>query len=118
MKAVGVFVVVVAAIPAIAGVSVSAPVNNSNVATSVQYVATATTSCGKGVSAMGIYTAPNVLAYTLNGSTLNTQLSFNPRTYNTVGQERDNCGGRSAITITNDVRGSAAQVPLMASSNN
>ena len=86
MKAVGVFVVVVAAIPAIAGVSVSAPVNNSNVATSVQYVATATTSCGKGVSSMGIYTAPNVLKYTVNGSKLNTNLSFNSGTYHTVFQ--------------------------------
>ena len=118
MKAVGVFVVVVAAIPAIAGVSVSAPVNNSNVATSVQYIATATTSCGKGVSAMGIYTAPNVLAYTVNGSKLNTQLSFNPGTYNTVVQEWDNCGGSSAMPITIVVSGSAAQVQVMAPANN
>ena len=46
------------ATPAVAAVSVVAPLNNSNVATSVQYVATATTTCPKGVSAMGIYTAP------------------------------------------------------------
>ena len=39
---------------AFAGVSVTAPANNSAVATTVQYVASATTSCAKGVSAMGI----------------------------------------------------------------
>jgi len=43
---------------AFAGVSVSAPKNNSTVSTTIQFVASATTSCSKGVSAMGIYTAP------------------------------------------------------------
>ncbi|MGC1372557.1 MAG: hypothetical protein WA824_10510 [Candidatus Sulfotelmatobacter sp.] len=44
------------------GVSVTAPANNSTVGSPVNYVATATTSCSKGVSSMGIYTAPGVLA--------------------------------------------------------
>jgi phosphatidylinositol-3-phosphatase len=85
-----------------ATVSVSAPANGSTVGTPVQYVATATSSCSKGVSAMGIYTAPSVLAYSVNGASLNTSLTLNPGTYNTVVQEWDNCGGAStsAITIT------------------
>src|ERR1700758_4857138 len=87
-------------LPAVAQVSVTAPINNSNVATAVQYVATATTSCSKGVSAMGIYTAPNVLAYTVNGNKLNTELSFSPGTYNTVVQEWDNCGGSAKTPVT------------------
>ena len=86
------FAALAIATPAIAGVSVVAPLNNSNVASSVQYAASATTTCAKGVSAMGIYTAPNVLAYTVNGSTLNTELTLSPGTYNTrsrgVGQLR------------------------------
>jgi hypothetical protein len=112
------FVALAIATPAIADVSVSAPVNNSSVATSVQYVASATTSCGKGVSSMGIYTAPGVLAYTVNGSKLNTVLSLNPGTYHTVVEEWDNCGGASTTPITIVVTGSASQVQVMAPANN
>jgi hypothetical protein len=111
-------VVLAAAIPAVAGVSVSAPVNNSNVATTVQYVANAATSCTKGVSSMGIYTAPNVLAYTVNGASLNTLLSLNPGTYHTVVQEWDNCGGTSSTPITIVVSGSSSQVQVTAPANN
>ena len=60
---------------AFAGVFVSAPGNNSNVATTVQYVATANTSCSKGVAAMGIYTAPGKLAYKVSGAKINTLLT-------------------------------------------
>jgi|SRR5450631_817532 hypothetical protein len=105
MKRFTLFVALATATPALAGVSVVAPVNNSNVATSVQYVATATTTCAHGVSAMGIYTAPGVLAYTVSGSALNTQLTFNPGKYNTVVQEWDNCGGASKTPITITVAG-------------
>jgi len=118
MKLFSLFAALAIATPAIAGVSVSAPVNNSSVATSVQYVATATTGCNKGVSAMGIYTAPNVLAYTVNGSSLNTQLSLSPGTYYTVVQEWDNCGGSSATPITIQVSGGASQVQVVAPANN
>lgn len=118
MKLFSVFAVLAIAAPAFAGVSVSAPVNNSNVATNVQYVATATTGCNKGVSSMGIYTAPGGLAYTVNGSSLNTELSLNPGTYHTVVQEWDNCGGSGATPITIVVSGSASQVQVVAPANN
>src|ERR1700751_1351840 len=103
---------------AVAQVSVSVPANNSNVATTVQYVAAATTSCAKGVSAMGIYTAPNVLAYTVNGNKLNTELTLTPGTYNTVVQEWDNCGGVSKTPVTIFVKGSAPEVQVLAPTNN
>src|SRR5215469_5382731 len=106
------------ALPASAQVSVTAPANNSNVATTVQYVATATTSCGKGVSAMGIYTGPNVLAYTVNGNKLNTVLTLSPGTYNTVVQEWDNCGGAEKTPVTIFVKGGAPEVQVRAPSNN
>lgn len=83
-----------------ATVTVSAPQNNSTVAPQVQYVASATTTCAYGVSAMGIYTAPGVLAYQISGASLNTLLQLNPGTYDTVVQEWDNCGGSSAVPIT------------------
>jgi hypothetical protein len=97
MKMLRLFAGLAIASPAVAGVSVVAPRNNSNVATSVQYVAITTTACA-------IYTASNVLAYTLRGSKLNTVLSLKPSTYITVVQEWDNCSGlfrrRERLTLT------------------
>jgi hypothetical protein len=85
---------------ALASVSVSAPANGSTVSTTVQYVASASSSCSKGVSAMGIYTAPGLLAYSAPGDKLNTTLTLNPGVYNTVVEEWDNCGGASTTPIT------------------
>src|SRR6266516_6646739 len=87
---------------AFAGFSVFLLANNSSVPAPVHFVATATTGCSSGVSSMGIYTAPYVLAYKVSGSSLNTYLSLAPGTYNTVVQEWDKCGGASktAVTIT------------------
>jgi acid phosphatase len=68
----------------------------------VHFAATASTSCAAGVSSVGIYTAPYVLAYKVSGATLNTYLTLNPGTYNTVIQEWDKCGGssKSGMTVT------------------
>jgi Phosphoesterase family len=57
---------------------------------------------------MGIYTAPYVLAYKVNGATLNTYLSLSPGTYYTVVQEWDNCGGATKTPITITVTGSTS----------
>ncbi len=92
---------------ALASVSVSAPANGSSVATTVQFVATAATGCGAGVSAMGIYSAPGALVYSVPGNKLNTELFFNPGTYQTVVQEWDNCGGSTATPVTIHVSGAA-----------
>jgi hypothetical protein len=88
------------------GVNVSSPVNNSQVSSPVNYAATATTTCDKGVAAMGIYTAPNQLAYKVNGASLNTNLNLNAGNYNTVVQEWDNCGGSAKTPINITVTGS------------
>src|SRR4051812_8734548 len=80
-------------------VSVSSPSPNANVSSSVHYVASASTTCSKGVSAMGIYTAPYVLAYTVKGAKLDTTLTLTPGSYDTVVQEWDNCGGASKSTV-------------------
>jgi 6-phosphogluconolactonase (cycloisomerase 2 family) len=59
-------------------------------------------SCAKGISAIRIYTAPNVSAYTVNGDKLETSLTLAPGTYGTVIQAWDNCGevGKTAVNIT------------------
>jgi len=103
-----------------AGVSVSVPANGSTVSSTVQYVASATTSCSSGVSAMGIYTGPNQLAYTVQGAKLNTLLTLNPGVYNTVVEEWDNCGGASTtpVTITVGSGGQASQVSVTAPKTN
>src|SRR5437016_6803757 len=102
-----------------AGVLVTAPANHSTVGASVQFVATATTSCSKGVSAMGIYAAPGVRVYLVNGASLNTSLNLSPGTYNTVVQEWDNCGGSSSTPIKITVSGtSTAGVHVTSPVNN
>ena len=80
-------------------VSVSMPTANSNVGSPVHFVASASSNCAKGVSAIGIYTAPWQLAYVVQGSKLDTKLTLSPGSYNTVVQEWDNCGGASSTTI-------------------
>jgi hypothetical protein len=82
------------------GVSVASPGNGGTVNSPVNYVASATTSCSKGVGAMGIYTSQGALAYVANGASLNTNLNLNPGTYNTVVEEWDNCGGAATTPVT------------------
>jgi hypothetical protein len=90
---------------AFAGVTVTSPANGATLQGPVLYVASATTSCSKGVGSMGIYTAPGVLAYVVNGSSMNTTLNLNPGTYNSVVEEWDNCGGAGTTPITITVTG-------------
>ena len=82
------------------GVFVTSPANNANVTSPVHFVATATTSCANGVSAMGIYTAPGKLAYTVSGAKIDTNLTLNAGTYDTVVQEWNNCGGGASTPVT------------------
>jgi major membrane immunogen (membrane-anchored lipoprotein) len=90
---------------AFATVTITSPSNNSTVGTSVQFVATASSSsCSKGVGSMGIYPAPYQLSYVVNGSSLNTSLNLNPGTYNVVVEEWDNCGGATTSTVTITVK--------------
>jgi hypothetical protein len=48
---------------------------------------------------MGIYTAPGVLAYKVNGATLNTSLTLKAGINHTVVQEWDHCGGAATTPI-------------------
>jgi major membrane immunogen (membrane-anchored lipoprotein) len=85
---------------AFAGVKVSAPSNGATVQSPVHYSASAgSTSCSKGVASMGIYTAPGVLAYVVNGSSLNTDITLSAGTYDTTVEQWDHCGGASTTPI-------------------
>lgn len=98
---------------AFAGVTVTAPANGATVSGPVHFAASATTSsCSKGVGSMGIYTAPGVLVYVVNGTSLNTTLNLSPAKYDTVVEEWDNCGGAltTPITITVAAGGSTGVV--------
>lgn len=88
------------ALPAMAGVTVTNPTNGASVGASVNFVATATSSCSKGVSAMGIYTAPGALAYVVNGATLNKSINLASGTQYPVVQEWDNCGSSTKTQLT------------------
>src|SRR5579872_32552 len=87
------------------GVYVSSPANNSNVTSPVNFTATASTTCSKGVSSMGIYTAPGVLAYVVNGASMNYNLPLSAGKYNTVVEEWDGCGGAATAPVTITVSG-------------
>src|SRR5712691_11199126 len=90
-----VYLLLAFSLPAFAGVYVTSPAT-ANVSTSgnatasspVHFVATAVSpACAKGVAGMGIYTAPYTLAYTVNGSSLDTNVSLSAGTYNIAVQE-------------------------------
>jgi polyvinyl alcohol dehydrogenase (cytochrome) len=84
-------------------VTVTAPVNGSQVTSPVQFTASAASpNCTKGVASMRIYSNPGVDAYTVDGSSLNTSLTLSPGTYDSVVQSWDNCGnvGKTFVTIT------------------
>ncbi len=93
-----------ATVSAFAGVTISSPSNNSTTSTSVNFVANSSTSCSKGVASMGIYPAPNQLAYVGNGSSLNTSLNLSPGSYKAVIVEWDYCGGSSTATTAFTVK--------------
>ncbi len=100
-----------------AAVTVSSPTTGSTDASPVHFVASATTSCSAGVSSMGIYTAPYVLAYKVSSASLNTSITLNPGTYNTVVQEWDKCGGATKTPVTITVSGSGGTASVPASSH-
>ncbi len=80
------------------GVYVTSPIPNSTVAPQVNYVATATSSCAKGVASIGIY-VNNQLVYVEQGARLNKSLTLNPGAQHTVVQDWDYCGGSTFSTV-------------------
>ena len=72
---------------------VVSPTNGGVVTSPVHFLASASApSCGSGISAMRIYTAPGVAAYTVNGASMDRYLRMATGTYNVAVQAWDNCG--------------------------
>jgi 6-phosphogluconolactonase (cycloisomerase 2 family) len=68
--------------------------------------------CAKGVSAMRIYSAPGVVAYTVNGDHIETFLALRRGNHNTVVQAWDHCGGVAKASVPVDVTGDNLSVYL------
>jgi 6-phosphogluconolactonase (cycloisomerase 2 family) len=82
-------------------ITVTSPTNNSTSTSPVQFKATATSAdCSGGISAMRVYSAPYVIAYTIAGGNLNAYLNLNAGTYDTTIVAWDNCGGTAAVDVT------------------
>ncbi|MDP9161472.1 MAG: hypothetical protein M3O09_14725 [Acidobacteriota bacterium] len=81
-------------------ITVASP-KSGPVGTPTFFDATASTSnCAAGISAVTIYTAPGVAAFTTKSPHIETFLNLSPGTYNSVIEAWDNCGGVSKIPIT------------------
>lgn len=81
-------------------VTVTSPKPGSSVGSPINFVASASSpSCSKGISAMRIYTAPTLNAYTVDASSLNTNINLPTGSYSTVVQAWDNCGGVGKTTV-------------------
>lgn len=84
---------------------------------SIHYVATASTTCRKGISAMGIYTGPYRRVYVVKGAKLDTTITLAPGTYNTVVQEWDNCNGSAKTAVTVTVQSATTTLAAQTSNN-
>ncbi|HZQ17110.1 MAG TPA: beta-propeller fold lactonase family protein [Terriglobales bacterium] len=81
-------------------VTVTSPAPGTSLGSPINYVASASSSaCSKGISAMRIYTASGVNAYTISANSLNTNINLPPGSYSTVVQAWDNCGGVGKTTV-------------------
>jgi len=93
-------------LPALGSVQVSSPANSSTVTSPVQFTATSTSTCAKGVSAIGVY-VNNQQVVVQNGSALSASIPLAKGTYQTVVQEWDGCGGSTTSTANITVSGTA-----------
>ena len=88
---------------AFCGVTVNSPSAGSSTPNPVHFVATATTSCSKGVSAVGIYDNDKLVTVS-QGSKMDTSVYLNSGSHtNTVVQSWDNCGAVAKTKISLNV---------------
>lgn len=97
-----------AAVPAFATVTVSAPANGEMVGSTVPFYATAnTTTCSRGVAAVGVY-VDGSLKYKVGGTVINTTLSLPLGWHTAVLQEWDYCGGATSVSRSVDINNASA----------
>jgi hypothetical protein len=98
-------------------VTILSPKSGSNSGSPIFYEAYATSpSCANGISAMRIYSAPGVSAYTVDGAHIETFISLSAGTYSTVVQAWDNCGGVGKTTVDVTVNSDAGVSVFLPSS--
>lgn len=103
----------------VAGLTVTSPADDSTVTDpKVHYVASATTNCAEGIGSMGVFTAPDTLAYTVSSDQLDTMISLKNGTNDTAVQAWDKCGGTTSVPITVMVSSVAAGPDTQAPANN
>jgi hypothetical protein len=73
----------------------------------VNYVATATSTCAKGVASMGVYVS-NKLIYVVDAASMNTKISMANGVEHTVVEEWDRCGKASYVPIEVTVQSASA----------
>ena len=98
------------------GVYVITPTNNSTVGLPVNYVATATSACPKGVASMGVY-VNNHLSVVQNGPRLNAQLNLSVGTQHTVVEAWDYCGGATYTPVDVVVKSNGKVLSSIQASN-
>ena len=107
---------------ALANVTVTSPVNNSTVGSTVHFAATATSpTCAKGVSSIGLY-INNSRVIIQNGATLNTSVTLADGYYTTTVQEWDGCSGSTStkvnISVGSGATGKTTAVTVTSPKNN
>jgi len=89
-------------------VTILSPKSASDSGSPVFYEACATSpACASGISAMRIYTASGVNAYTVNGAHIETFITLAAGSYSTVVQAWDNCGGVAKTPVNITVKNTA-----------
>src|SRR5579872_805870 len=83
----------------------------------VRYVATATTTCPKGISSIGILSGPNNVMYSVKGAQLDTVLNLAPGDYQTVVQEWDNCNGTATAKVAVSIQQPTTTLSAQTSNN-
>jgi hypothetical protein len=89
-------------------VTILSPKSASDSGSPVFYEAYATSpACASGISAMRIYTASGVNAYTVNGAHIETFITLAAGSYSAVVQAWDNCGGVAKTPVNITVKNTA-----------
>ncbi|MBW4038703.1 MAG: hypothetical protein HIU91_07465 [Acidobacteria bacterium] len=89
-------------------IAVTLPLSGSTVSSPTAFLATASSSCAKGVAATGVY-VDNNLMYQGPGSKLSAQVALAAGSHTTVVQAWDNCGGVTKQQVNLTVGGAASK---------
>src|SRR3954453_9316444 len=91
---------IAASTSAFAGITITSPGSGSSVQSPVHFIASSSSSCSKGVAAMGVYDN-NVLMATTDGSKMDTSVSLTSGTHsNIVIQYWDFCGNANKTSMS------------------